>query len=204
MHTGVPPRFTHNPQERTRLPQTRTGRPKASVWTTTLRTSDAIGAHPRPETPDLTDAAVMHFEAQFAHRFGGGDGRLGAVLASGRVTEAAARHQKEWIRRAEELSRPNTVPNGAGRDKLSRHATETAMERMMFDDIYSTKYAHKDTESALGVGFVPVIDPRQVTRPKDLRYGFAHTKQTAFGERSVLPSRSFMCIGTGPGRSVDF
>ena len=76
-HTGVPPRLVSrmdDPCERTHLPSNRLGRPRtAPIWTSTLRASDAIGAHPRPETPDLSDAAVMHFEAQFSHRFGDGE-----------------------------------------------------------------------------------------------------------------------------------
>ena len=79
------------------------------------------------------------------------------------------------------------------------------MEKMDFDAVYSNKFTHKDTESAIGNGFVPTIDVRKfATRPADIAYGRVHQTQTAYGPREPLPSRSVMGIGTGRGRSVDF
>jgi hypothetical protein len=204
MHTGTPPRRTADPRERTQLPQSRTGRPStAPIWTTTARTSDAIGTHPPEPEPDMNDAAVMHFEAQFAHRFGD-HGSVGSVLSRGKITEAAAEFQRRWIARAEELSRtaPEAVDESASR---STRTNGQQMERMDFDAVYSNLHTHKDTESALGHNFVPVVDPRRIpTRPKNLPYGSAHHIQTRRGPRAPLPTRSFMLIGTGPGRSFDF
>ena len=78
------------------------------------------------------------------------------------------------------------------------------MDKMDFDDVYSNLHVHKDTESALGEGFVPSVDARCITRPKDLGYGLAHKVQTDFGAKAPLPSRSTLGIGDGPGRTVDF
>jgi hypothetical protein len=203
MHTGVAPRKTQDPAQRTHLPRNRRDRPQsAPIWRTTLRTSDAIGRHPPPEPPDLSDAAVMHFEAQFRHRFGDNRGQLGSVLAS-EHTKAAAAFQEAWIARAEELSR-KTYSQEDGTENTKLRVDGERMEKMTFDDVYSNLHAHKDTESAIGRGFVPVIDPRCVTRPKDLGYGLPHFVQTKWGARAPLPSRSFMRIGTGPGRAIDF
>ena len=65
-------------------------------------------------------------------------------------------------------------------------------------------FAHKGTESSLAGGLISTLDPRcRVGRPGHLRYGSAmsgqpqHTMQTSFGERVVLPSRSFMRVGFG-------
>lgn len=202
-HTGTMPRRTTIPAERTRLPSNRKDRPRtAPIWRTTLRTSDAIGRHPKPEPPDLSDAAVMHFEAQFSKRFGDGGNDLGAVL-SNEYTQAAAEFQRQWVKRAEELSR-KTHSNPDGRENTSVRNDGQRMEKMTFDDVYSNTHAHKDTESAIGRGMIPVVDPRCVTRPKDLGYGLQHVVHTSFGVRRPLPSRSFMAIGTGSGRSVDF
>ena len=81
---GFPPRRTMDPAERVHLPKSRNpSRPRTAPihMLRTTRTSDVIGTHPRPETPDINDAATMHFEAQFSHRFG--DGRTGdSVLAN--------------------------------------------------------------------------------------------------------------------------
>ena len=65
-------------------------------------------------------------------------------------------------------------------------------------------HVHKDTESALGHGFVPVVDARLVARPKELPYGRLYQVATLFGQREMLPSRSFMSFGSGPGRHIDF
>ena len=83
------------------------------------------------------------------------------------------------------------------------------------DNVYSEVHAHKDTESGLGLGLVPSIDPRCITRPKDMRRQdekgctFVHTVPTTYGSRPLLPTRSFMAIGLGHegearGRSIDF
>lgn len=203
LHTGFPPRKTDLPSQRVGLPKTRTGRPQsAPIWRTTLRTSDAIGTHPAPEPPDLNDAAVMHFEAQFSHRFGDNTGQLGTVLATAH-TKAAAEFQRRWVARAEEMAK-KVYDQPDGTENTSVRTDGQLMEKMTFDSVYANTHAHKDTESAIGPGFVPVIDPRCVTRPKDLGYGVQHIVNTQFGHREPLPSRSFMRIGTGPGRAVDF
>lgn len=75
---------------------------------------------------------------------------------------------------------------------------------MNFDAVYSNLHVNKDTESALGAGLVPVIDPRCITRPASLGYGLPHHVETDMGKRHLLPSRSFMIIGEGPGRHIDF
>ena len=203
MHTGVLPRRTQDPAERTHLPRNRRDRPQsAPIWRTTLRTSDAIGTHPPPEPPDLSDAAVMHFEAQFIHRFGDNRGQLGSVLAEAH-TKAAAEFQKQWVKRATMLS-AKTYSQEDGTENTKLRVDGERMEKMTFDDVYSNLHTHKDTESALGPGFVPVVDPRCVTRPKELGYGMPHVIGTKWGPRTPLPSRSFMRIGTGPGRAIDF
>ena len=78
------------------------------------------------------------------------------------------------------------------------------MEKMDFDAVYSNIHVHKDTESAIGHNFVPVVDPRVVARPKEFPYGRPVNLKSAFGQRRMLPSRSFMALGAGPGRSIDF
>ena len=206
MHTGVAPRKTRDPRTRTSLPQTRTGRPRsAAIWMTTLRTSDAIGAHPKPEPLDMSDAAAVHFEAQFSHCFGDNSGHLGAVLSSGAVTQAAAESQKQWVARAQEFAAQKTTSVDMQSGK-TRREDGVMMERMSFDAVYSNKHTHKDTEGALGVGLVPVLDPRRdkYTRPKGMAYGRRHQIQTAYGMRQPLPTRSTMGIGSGAGRALDF
>jgi hypothetical protein len=104
-HTGFAPRKTDDARLRNTLP-TRTCRPRsAPSWIRTARVSDAIGWHPRPETPDVNDTAAMHFEAQFAHRFGEA-GHLGAVLST-KGTGAAAEFQKRFIERAAAMQPTN-------------------------------------------------------------------------------------------------
>ena len=205
LHTGVRPRKTSTPSERVRLPATRNDRPTTTpVWMTTMRTSDAIGTHPPPEKPDMNDAAQMHFEAQFMHRFGDSNGQLGSVLSSGAITEAAAEFQKQWVERARQLSTKKIEQVGLSRSQSMR-ADGEMMEKMDFDSVYSNLHTSKDTQSAIGKDFIPTLDPRTVaTRPKDLEYGSLHTVKTTRGPRAPLPSRSFMAIGAGPGRSVDF
>lgn len=75
---------------------------------------------------------------------------------------------------------------------------------MDFDAVYSNVFTHKDTESAIGKGLIPKVDPRCLTRPKDLNYGIEHTLHTKYGARTPLPTRSVLGIGVGPGRAVDF
>ena len=80
------------------------------------------------------------------------------------------------------------------------------MDKMVFDNVFSNKHTHKDTESGIGLDLVPVCDPRRdkITRPKSVPYGRMHQVQTAYGVRQLLPTRTIMGIGDGPGRSVDF
>lgn len=206
LHTGVPPRKTADPRERTHLPKTRTGRPQsAPLWTRTMRASDTIGHHPAPAPPDLNDAAVMHFEAQFAHRFGTKDVDMGAVLSSGEHTLVAAAFQQNWIKRAEALNKAGEVAVDLTEGKSKRVDGEL-MEKMTFDAVYSNKHSHKDNESAIGLDLVPVVDPRRdrTTRPKKHAYGRMHQISTAYGLRQPLPSRATMGIGEGPGRATDF
>ena len=92
---------------------------------------------------------------------------------------------------------------------MSRRADGEAMDRMVFDAVYSNRHVHKDTESALGADLIPVIDRRCLTRPKDLAYGQPHRVATSMGTRQPLPSRSFVLLGKpgeqdGSGRAVDF
>jgi len=203
-HTGFPPRKTDDPQLRTKLPQSRTGRPRsAPIWTQTLRTSDAIGMHARPEAPEANDIAARHYEAQFAHRFGDG-GHMGAVHAT-KATAAAADFQKRWVERATAMQPDNAITFDETEGKTVRDDGQL-MEKMEFDTVYSNRFTEKGSESAIGRDFVPVIDLRRdaLTRPKQLGYGKLHMIQTAYGPRQPLPTRSTVGIGTGRGRAVDF
>ena len=96
--------------------------------------------------------------------------------------------------------------DGINRQKTHHALTSSMMERESFDNVYSDRWAYKDTESALGTGtLVPYIDSRaSIVRPKTLRYSDQHMVPTAYGDRVVLPSRSFLVWGAGPGRSIDF
>jgi len=111
---------------------------------------------------------------------------------------------------------------GGSQRAMTEHVTggkAAQMEKMSFDAVYSDKYAHMDTNSALGTqSLMPVFDARtQVTRPAGLRYGGEHMIQTGHGPRLVLPSRSFVLpsqstkaraavpnAGFGPSRHIDF
>jgi len=202
-HTGFAPRKTDDARLRNTLP-TRTCRPRsAPSWTRTARVSDAIGWHPRPETPDVNDTAAMHFEAQFAHRFGEA-GHLGAVLST-KGTGAAAEFQKRFIERAAAMQPTNEFEFDETEGKTVRDDGQL-MEKMEFDTIYSNRFSEKASESAFGRDLVPVIDLRRdaLTRPKQLGYGKVHLIQTANGMRQPLPTRSTVGIGTGRGRSIDF
>ena len=231
MHTGVLPKRT---ESRAR-PSTTT--PLALSSSLTRRTSDIIGHHPAAAPIDPTDAAAMHYEAQFAHRFGETGQDLGSVLSSS-DTAAAVRFQQEVVEKAKAMSptpKPDTTAidgttvraDGSRMDQVrcipaARNVYQTSpglyfsqalhpclacfplCAQMTFDAIYSNAHVNKDTESAIGVGLVPVIDPRCITRPKALRYGIEHRVQTPYGMKALLPSRSFMGIGEGPGRAIDF
>ena len=121
-----------------------------------------------------------------------------------KMTAAAAEFQKQWIARARELNEKEAGYQDGGASKSIRIDGQL-MEKMDFDAVYSNKHTHKDTESAIGNGFVPTIDVRKsLTRPADVPYGRVHMVQTAYGPREPLPTRSVMGIGTGKGRSVDF
>ena len=87
------------------------------------------------------------------------------MLAS-KQTAAAAAFQKGWIDRAKELNIHNPLEVDATEGKSER-VDGALMEKMTFDAVYSNKHAHKDTESAFGPGFVPIIDLRRdaLTRP---------------------------------------
>ena len=212
---GWRPRTTVNPAERTCLPghagpanRPRTCRPQTAPLSGRgggggLRSSDSIGSHP-PRTPiDQRDAAAVHYEAQFSKRFGESGHSLGAVLA-GADTASAVAFQQAWVQRAESM-RPVHKKDTTATDNTSKRADGALMEKMDFDAVYSSKHVNKDTESAIGPGFVPIVDPRCITRPASLPYGVLHKVPTAGGvERAMLPSRSFMRIGTGPGRAIDF
>ena len=127
---------------------------------------------------------------------------MGSVLSRGEVT-AAAEFQRQWIENAKALAEPAAAAANHGEGKSVR-VDGTSMDKMDFDAVYSNAFTHKDTESAIGVGCVPVIDPRQITRPKEVPYGHPHMVRTSHGPRQPLPSRSFMRMGTGPGRAIDF
>lgn len=164
-HTGFAPRKTDDARLRNTLP-TRTCRPRsAPSWIRTARVSDAIGWHPRPETPDVNDTAAMHFEAQFAHRFGEA-GHLGAVLST-KGTGAAAEFQKRFIERAAAMQPTNEFEFDETEGKTVRDDGQL-MEKMEFDTIYSNRFSEKASESAFGRDLVPVIDLRRdaLTRPK--------------------------------------
>lgn len=78
---------------------------------------------------------------------------------------------------------------------ITYHAlTKTHMEAMAFDKVFSDRFAHADTASALGTqSLIPTFDPRTCSfRPANLTYGEAHVVQTCLGMRNVLPSRSFI------------
>ena len=149
LYTVFPPRKTDDPQERNRIPRSRTNRPtSAPLWTRTMRASDVIGTHPPPEPIDATDAVALHFEAQFAHKFGRSGikqeqedgtslryGHKGAVLSSGASTMKAVEFQKQWIARAEALNRAHRIENKIEEEEktkrydgevCSRHASSVA------------------------------------------------------------------------------
>ena len=130
---------------------------------------------------------------------------MGSVLSRGEVTAAAAEFQRQWIENAKALAEPAAAAANHGEGKSVR-VDGTSMDKMDFDAVYSNAFTHKDTESAIGVGFVPVIDPRRdnITRPKGTRYGRKHEIMTAYGFREVLPTRSTLGIGEGHGRTWDF
>jgi len=168
------------------------------------RTSDAIGTHPPRQPIDRRNTAAMLYEAQFAHSFGEKGRDLGAVLA-GADTVAAAQFKREATARAQMLSAPVHRADTTITDNTNLRADGTRQDEMAFDAVYSNKHVNKDTESAINHGtLVPKIDPRCITRPKGLAYGDEHRVSTAAGPRAVLPSRSFMRIGEGPGRATDF
>lgn len=207
MHTGVTPRRTADPRARVELPQTGKGtRPRsAQIWTTTLRVSDAIGVHPRPRTPDPTDVAAIHYEAQFATRFGDNGGHMGALLSSGAKTDAAVAFQQAWVAKAKQMNAVEGSAVDASEGKTVRD-DGAMMEKLAFDAVYSNRFALKDTESIIGKNFVPIVDPRRdkFTRPKGMAYGRVHQIQTAYGQRTPLPTRSVLGIGEGRGRTYDF
>lgn len=175
----------------------------APLWASTHRTSDAIGTHPVRQPIDYSNPAAMHYEAQFALKFGDKGREVGAVLASA-DTVAAVRFQQEAMARAQAMV-PKPKKDTTATDNTSLRADGTRMEKMEFDAVYSEMHVNKDTESAIAHGtLVPRIDPRCITRPKNLGYGLEHRIGTASGRRPVLPSRSFMSIGEGGGRAHDF
>jgi len=227
LHTGVAPAFRPRPASQTtinlRNPAIRDGklssdpiglhtgvvpqRPRqrpntAPIWRTGGRTSDDIGTHPAAPRVDPSNRTAMHYEAQFSRRFGE-VGQLGAVLKSG-STEAAVQFQKEWLKQAHSMA-PKDKEDTTATDNTTVRAEGQRMEKMAFDSVYSNRHVTKDTESAFGPGLIPMYDPRlSAVRPKALPYGVEHRVATAHGNRPVLPTRSFMQIGEGPGRSIDF
>ena len=99
----------------------------APLWSTTMRTSDAIGTHPDIPPVDPNDAAAMLYEAQFTRRFGD-RGQQGAVLAS-RDTAAAADFQKAFIERAATMA-PGRKVDTTATDNQSKRADGHAMEKV--------------------------------------------------------------------------
>jgi hypothetical protein len=175
----------------------------APAFRSAMRMSDLIGDSTPKSVIDRSSSAAMHYEAQFSKRFG--DGKHGRAVLRSESTEAAVQFQRNFLAHAESMAvmeQANTTTSSTG--QISMRADGQTMEKMDFDSVYSDIHVHKDTESAIGHGFVPVVDPRLVARPKDFPYGRNVTVKSALGQRRLLPSRSFMAIGAGPGRSVDF
>jgi hypothetical protein len=106
--------------------------------------------------------------------------------------------------------------------KGTKHAgTGATMQREGYDSVYSDKFVNKDTESFLDASsLVPVTDAKV---PSAIDAGSAHERiqaGTLFDPRSpwrvpnrntklpagraLLPTRTTMGIGQGPGRSWDF
>ena len=82
--------------------------------------------------------------------------------------------------------------------KGTAHSTGALMQKESFDAVYSDAHADKDTYSVLKSGsLVPSVDVRVPTLPEGAKW------QTPPG-CALLPARSVMGIGTGPGRSIDF
>jgi len=197
------------------------------------RSSDLIGA-PESNVPvadtaaEEPDPTKMNYQAQFLYN----DWRVKPIGGLKRKTTSsdilnAVSWQKKQVERAYNLSswesRLGTSTKNLGdayaaqrikekqrladlRVRKSAHSlTGTEMIGENFDNVYSEEHAHKDTISALGDGLLPTVDTRcTITRPKGITYGAIHKVKTCMGERPMLPTRSFMAIGEGPGRSIDF
>jgi len=196
------------------------------------RSSDTIGGGGRP--PPVTSkwprfqrlimnrdksAAEMNYMAQFAYC----DSRVPPIGGHRRMTKFsdvldAVRWQQRAIEKAAELSSWEARLDGTGenaraqhneahriaerqrwadlKQRQTSHSSGNLMQREGFDSVYSEVHANKDTFSVLTPGsLVPSIDPRvPKIDPSALRSK----------DRPLLPTRSTMCIGTGPGRSIDF
>jgi len=165
-------------------------------------TSSAVIGVKHTSAPTADQAAAVNYEANYARKFG-------VTTPEGR---RAIGLQDEWLRRAKDLAeRPMTTDAvrakqdwGAVNYITTGRADGGDMATEAFDSVYSNRFTHMDTASAMLAGSCKsTIDPRRnLMRPKDLAYGTAttgqpaHLMQTAAGPRRVLPSRSTMSLYT--------
>uniref|UniRef100_A0A7S2HRB0 Uncharacterized protein n=1 Tax=Haptolina brevifila TaxID=156173 RepID=A0A7S2HRB0_9EUKA len=180
------------------------------------RSSDVIGLHTSPNnTP--RQRVKLAFASSSPRQPPPGDDAIDNLLKS---SEAIGQHWLVQSPRAAASPRfkpalPATAKDVVERQrladlvsrKLTRHATTNLLvEQEAYDSVYSDLHAHMDTQEALGHDLVPLIDPRmKLVRPKNLRYGVTHTVPTKYGDRPMLPCRSFMLPnGDSGGRSFDF
>ena len=186
-----------------------------ALWQRGQRTSEAIGTHPKTAPLDFSNRAAVQYEASYARSFPSPP--IANRSPFGSEGRDAMRFQQQWLRRAQELQ-PKPKKDTTLTDNTSLMADGvTLQERMIFDDVFSHRHTGRDTESALTTGCRSTLDPRRnIIRPSGMSYGTsiggqpAHRVSTPFGERRVMPSRSFMKIGLGQehermaGRALDF
>ena len=81
--------------------------------------------------------------------------------------------------------------------------TGTAMMKESFDNVYSELHTSKDTYSVLHCSdgaLVPFIDERV---PAHLQRDPSLRNPLLPNDKPLLPTRSFMGVGAGPGRSIE-
>ena len=115
-------------------------------------------------------------------------------------TKAAAEFQQKWIERAKKLNEQEMGWFDESEGKSVR-VDGAQMEKMDFDAVYSNKHVHKDTESGLGPGFIPVIDPRRDSITRQRTSGTAsrtsYRRSWASGSRCRAGVSSALAVGVG-------
>lgn len=153
-----------------------------------VRPGEVIGIHPPPPPLDPSNAAACHTEANFALRF--------PWHRSSRSSDArsALGFQSSWLQRAEALDAANRLnapgPAGGNGNLVKDHAGRGGPQ------------VGSQTTMPLG-SCTPNLDPRvDIVRPPGMPYGGVdghpqHRVSTSHGERTMLPTRSFMAIDGG-------